>query len=204
MITLYGHPISGNAHRVATFLSILGLEHTYEQVDLKAGAHKSPDYLSLNAMGQIPVLCDDDLVLRDSIAILVYLARRYDPTDRWLPADAQGQAKVQQWLSTAVNDLQSGPASLRAIKLFGAPLDFEGVKLKTENVLGKLFEPHLAKQHYLVGDEPTLADIACYSYIARVTDGDYNLDAYTAIQHWLARVEGIHGFAPMIKASDLA
>jgi len=88
MITLYGNPISGNSHRVNAFLD----------------EHKQPDYLALNPLGQVPVLTDGDLVLRDSSAILVYLARKYDKSNKWLPTDPDKQALVQQWLSNSVNE----------------------------------------------------------------------------------------------------
>lgn len=200
---LYGHPISGNSHRVKAFLSILGVDYEDVVVDLKGGAHKASDFLALNPPGQVPVLEDGDLVLRDSTAILVYLARKFDQSNTWLPADPIGQAQVQQWLSAPVNDVQNGPFVLRAIKLFGMPADHDAAKAKTENLFGNLFEPHLTNRSWLTGDAPTLADVACYSYIARVTEGDFSLEPYPAIRAWLERVENIEGFAPMIKVADL-
>lgn len=199
---LYGHPLSGNAHRVAALLSILGVDHENIMVNLPEGAHKQPDFLAMNPLGQVPVLVDGDLTLRDSTAILTYLARKFDATNTWLPTDAVGQAQVQEWLSTAVNEIMQGPFVVRAIKMFGMPADAQAVTAKTDALFTDLFEPHLTGRDWLVGDHATLADIACYSYIARVTDGDYSLEAYPAITAWLARVEGIKGFAPMVVGAD--
>jgi len=201
MITLYGHPISGNSHRVRTFLSILGLEYENIVVDLPSGAHKKPDYLELNPLGQVPVLTDGNLTLRDSSAILVYLARKYDPDNKWLPTDPDKQAIVQQWLSTSVNEINNGPFILRAIKLFGNNADHDAIRQKTEALFGNLFEPHLDKNQWLAGNTATVADIACYSYIARVTEGDFSLEPYPAIRQWLERIESIKGFAPMMHAN---
>ena len=53
MITLYGHPISGNSHRVANFLNILGLEYNDQIIDLSKGEHKTPEYLAKNPLGQV-------------------------------------------------------------------------------------------------------------------------------------------------------
>lgn len=199
----YGHPLSGNSHRVQTFLSILGIDHEYKVVDLLAGAHKQPEYLKLNPLGQVPVLVDGDVVLRDSSAILIYLAKKYDTANTWLPTDSAGAADVQQWLSTAVNEVQAGPFVLRLVKLLGAPMDYDAAKAKTDALFGELFEPHLKGNDWLSGGKPSIADLACYSYIARVTEGDYDLSAYPGIQAWLSRVEGIEGFAPMAHATDL-
>lgn len=199
---LYGHPLSGNAHRVSAILSILGVEHENIIVNLPAGEHKQPEFLAMNPLGQVPVLVDGDLTLRDSTAILTYLARTYDKTNRWLPTDPTGNAQVQEWLSTAVNEIMQGPFLVRAIKLFGVPADPDEARAKTDALLTNLFEPHLTGRNWLVGDQATLADIACYGYIARVTDGDYTLDAYPAITAWLARVEALDGFAPMVVGAD--
>lgn len=72
---LYHHPLSGHAHQARLFLSLLGVPHEAVEVDLKAGAHKRPEFLALNPFGQIPVLDDEGAVVSDSNAILVYLAR---------------------------------------------------------------------------------------------------------------------------------
>ena len=200
---LYGHPISANTHRVKALLTLLGCDFEDITVDLMARAHKAPDFLAMNPLGQVPVLVDGDVVLRDSSAIMIYIARRFDTENKWLPASAEGQARVQQWLSTAVNEIQNGPFLVRAIKLFGRPGDMEAAKAKTTALLSDLFEPHLSKQSWLVGDSATLADLACYGYIARVTEGGYDLSDYPKVQAWLARVEAIPGFPPMVHAADV-
>ncbi len=56
-------------------LSLLGLEHELVPVNLQVGEHKSSAFLKLNPLGQVPILLDgNDVVMRDSQAILVYLA----------------------------------------------------------------------------------------------------------------------------------
>ena len=57
---LYYHPLSGHAHRARLLLDLLGLKHELVEVDLMAGAHKTPEFLALNPFGQVPVLVDDD------------------------------------------------------------------------------------------------------------------------------------------------
>lgn len=203
MITFYGNPVSGNAHKVLNFLNILDIPFENRLVDVGAGEHKHVDFLALNPLGQIPVLTDGKLVLRDSSAILTYLAREYDSSKQWLPANAHQQALVQQWLSVSVNEIRHGPAMIRAIELFGMPDDNGPVIEKTDKLFNELFEPHLSGNEWLVGSAPTIADIACYSYIARVTDGDYNLEPFVAMRNWLFRVESINGFSPMLTGKEL-
>ncbi|MBY8977995.1 glutathione S-transferase family protein [Rhodobacteraceae bacterium NNCM2] len=200
---LYGHPLSGNSHRAQAMLEILGVEYEYVTVDLAARAHKAPEFLALNPLGQVPVLVDGDLTLRDSTAIMTYLAGRFDAENRWFPSDANRRAQVQEWLSVAVNEIMHGPFVVRAIKLFGSTADPATVAARTSALFDTLFEPHLTGRDWLVGDTATAADIACYSYIARVTEGGFDLAPYPAINVWLARVEGLEGFPPMTKVEEL-
>ena len=123
MMRLHRNAISGHCHRVELFLNILGVPYESVDVDLRAGGHKTPEFLAMNLFGQIPVLEDGGLVLPDSNAILVYLARKYDPSGRWLPNDPVGAARVQRWLSVAAGPLAYGPAAARRISLFKTPQD---------------------------------------------------------------------------------
>lgn len=200
---LYGHPLSGNTHRVQALLELLGADYEYVTVDLKTGAHKAPEFVAMNPLGQVPVLTDGDLVLRDSTAIMTYIAGKFDEAGQWFPKDVAKRAQVQEWLSTAVNEVQNGPFLVRAIKLFGVPADLETATAKTDALFKSLFEPHLSKNDWLVGDSATAADVACYAYVARVTEGGYDLSAYPAICAWIARVEAIEGLPNMVRIEDL-
>ncbi|MEN9868128.1 MAG: hypothetical protein RL748_3718, partial [Pseudomonadota bacterium] len=88
-VRLYTFPLSGHAHRVQLFLSLLNLPTELVQVDLSKGAQKLPDFLAINPLGQIPVLQDGEVVLSDSNAILVYLASKYAEPG-WMPVDPLG------------------------------------------------------------------------------------------------------------------
>lgn len=200
---LYSHPLSGNAHRVRALLELLSVDYENITVDLQSGSHKAPDFLALNPLGQVPVLVDGDLVLRDSIAIMTYVAGKYDTEGTWMPKDNVEHAKVREWLSTALNEIQHGPFVVRAIELVGFPGDKDAAIARTTALFDGLFEPHLTGRDWLVGDAPTAADLACYAYIARVTEGGFDLSKYAAISAWLARVEAIEGFPPMVKIEEL-
>lgn len=195
-IRLYRHPLSGHAHRVELFLSLLRLPFERVDVDLMRGAHKAPEFLAKNPFGQVPVIEDGDVTLADSNAILVYLATRYDASGRWLPRDPVGAARVQQWLSVAAGQLAYGPSAARRAVLLGAKLDYEHAKAITVDLLTVL-DGHLATRRFLAADEPTLADIALYAYTALAPEGGVSLDPYGHVRAWLARVESLPGFVPM-------
>jgi glutathione S-transferase len=113
-IKLYRHILSGHCHRVELMLSLLGIPVELIDVDLANRAHKQPAFLQLNTFGQVPVIDDDGVILADSNAILVYLAKRYAP-GKWLPEDPVSAANIQRWLSAAAGPLAFGAARARLI-----------------------------------------------------------------------------------------
>jgi len=200
-IKFYGFPLSGHAHRVELFLTLLGLPFESITVDLAKGAHKQPDFLALNGFGQVPVIQDGELTLCDSNAILVYLATRYG-SEGWLPRDAVGAARVQRWLSVAAGQLAFGPAVARLVMVFKAPYNHEDAKARA-HALFAVMERELGVRPYLAGAAATIADIANYTYIAHAPEGGVSLEAYPALRAWLARIEALPGFKGM-KRSPVA
>jgi glutathione S-transferase len=192
-IRLYRHPLSGHSHRVELFLALLRLPVEPIDIDLANAANKAPDFVARSPFGQIPVIEDGAVTLFDRNAILVYLAARYDPSGRWLPRDAQGAARVQQWLSVAAGQLAHGPAAARLVKVFGFKLDHERAK----EIAGRLFavlDRHLERRSFLTGDTPTIADVAIYSYTALAPEGEVPLEPYGNVLAWLARIEALPSF----------
>jgi len=198
-IKLYHHPLSGHAHRAELFLSILGLDYELIEVDLMTGAQKSSEFLKKNIFGQVPVIEDGNITLADSNAILVYLASQYDINHTWLPLEPAKAAEVQRFLSVASGPVANGPATARLINLFGAKLDHLKAIETANNVL-EILDTHLASQDWLVGDTPTIADIANYAYIAHAPEGGISLKTYPNIKLWLQRIEHYPGFVPMVSS----
>ena len=191
---IYHLPLSGHAHRAVLFASLLGLAPELVEVDLAAGEHRTPAFLALNPFGQVPVLEDDGVVVTDSNAILVYLAKKLGRTD-WLPEDPVGAAAVQRWLSVAAGELAYGPAAARLITVFGARLNAQEVIARAQVLLERL-DAHLANRDWLAADHPTIADVALYSYLAGAPEGNVDLTPYAAVRAFLQRVEALPGFVP--------
>ena len=193
-IRIHHFPLSGHAHRVELFASLAGIAHELVHVDLAAGEHKQDAFLALNPFGQVPVIEDGDTVLSDSNAILVYLARQYAP--QWLPQNPVQEAEVQKFLSIAAGPIAFGPAAARLVTVFGAGLDADTAKATAADIFAKL-NKHLEGRDFLVGDKPTIADVAIYSYTAHAPEGNVPLEAYPNILCLLANVEKLDGFVPM-------
>jgi glutathione S-transferase len=195
-IKLYRHALSGHSHRAQLLLSLLGVDAELVDVDLAAGEHKQAEFLAKNRFGQVPVLEDGSTVIADSNAILVYLAGKYDASNSWLPVDSVAAAEVQRFLSTAAGQVAFGPAAARLVNVFGAALDHKRAIEVAHNVLGVL-ESHLDGRDWLVGSNPTIADVANYAYIAHAPEGDVPLDNYPNVRAWLGRIVALPGFVPM-------
>ncbi|GAB2177977.1 glutathione S-transferase family protein [Dongia sp. agr-C8] len=195
-ITLYGFKLSGHSHRAELMLRLLGLPFTYQAIDLASGEQRGEAFRRLNPFATVPVIDDAGTVIGDSVAILVYLASRYDPDRTWLPADPVTAAEVQRWLSVAQGWLAFGPARARIVLKFGGQYDLAAAQTLAERLF-KILEAELEGRAFLVGDRATLADIALYSYTAVAPEGGIRLEPYPAIQAWLKRVEALPHFEGM-------
>ncbi|WP_426231648.1 glutathione S-transferase family protein [Pararhizobium sp. DWP3-4] len=196
---LYHHPLSGHAHRARLFISLLGIDAELIEVDLAARARKSPEFLKLNPFGQVPVLDDDGVIVADSNAILVYLAKKTGAED-WLPEDPKGAAAVQRWLSVAAGEIAYGPCAARLVTVFGARFDANEVIARAHTILGRI-EAELAGRQWIAADRPTIADVALYSYIARAPEGNVDRAAYSNVNAWLKRMEALPGFVAFQKTA---
>jgi glutathione S-transferase len=196
-LRLHRHRLSGHSHRAELMLALLGLPYELVDIDLVGRAHKGPDFLAMNAFGQIPVLKDGDVTLADSNAILVYLAGTYgDPS--WLPRSPLGAAAVQRWLSVAAGQLAHGPAAARLANVFGASPPAADLVARSHALLA-VVQGHLESgAPFLAADHPTIADVALYTYVAHAPEGGVSLADYPAVRAWLGRIEALPGFVPMV------
>ncbi|WLQ16301.1 glutathione S-transferase [Hahella aquimaris] len=195
-IKLYRNPMSGHCHRVELMLSFLNLPYETIDLDMANGAHKAPDYLKINPLGQVPTIDDNGFVMADSNAIITYLTQKYSDGYVWWPKEPEQAAEVQRWLSVAAGEIAQGPCAVRLVKVFGMKLDYDRAKSITESLFA-ILEPLLESRQYLAGDHITLADVAGYSYISHAPEGGVSLQPYPAIRAWLERIEAHPGFVGM-------
>ena len=197
---LYDFELSGNCYKVRLLLGMLGLDYERVAVDSSKGETRTAEFRTLNPRGQIPVLQDGDLRLWDSMAILVYLARRYGDPERpegpWLPSDAEGEARVMQWLALAENELLYGLARARSVRRFDRPFDLAACQAEGRAGL-EVLEDRLQDRHWLEGEGATIADIACYPYAALAEEAGVPLAPYPAVRAWLARLAALPAYQSM-------
>ena len=192
---LYDLELSGNSYKVRLFAALAKIELELVPVDFMGGEHKRPPLTNLNPWGELPILEDGKVILRDSQAILVYLAAQYGD-ENWLPRDATGLGEVMQWLSTSANELQNGPCAARLADKFGYAIDKANTLERAARIL-PLIEAHLAAHQWLALGRPTIADCAVMPYVALAPEGGIALEAYPNIRQWIARIKALPGFIPM-------
>jgi glutathione S-transferase len=200
-VKLYRHPISGHCHRVELMLALLDIPYETIDLNLAEGAHKDPEYLKISPFGQVPAIDDNGFTLSDSNAIITYLEKKYNDGYDWFPQEPTKFAEVQRWLSVAAGEIAYGPCAVRLVKVFGADLDWDVAKQKTD-ALFSVLEPLLSQRDYLASNNITLADVAGYSYVSHVPEGGVSLQPYPAIRAWLTRIEKHPNFIGMARSPE--
>jgi glutathione S-transferase len=192
---LYDLELSGNCYKVRLFAALANIPLEIVAVDFLGGEHKRSPLIDLNPWGEIPILTDGNMVLRDSHAILVYLAMKYGG-ETWWPKDAAGIAQVVQWLSTAANEVQNGPGAARLVDKFGYVIDKADTLKRSARIL-PLLDSHLSKHRWLAMERPTIADCAVMPYVALAPEGAVSLEPYPHIRQWIGQMKELPGFVPM-------
>ncbi len=185
MIELYT-ATTPNGRKVSIALEELGLAYTTHALNLKALAQKAPEFLAINPNGRIPAIVDDGFAVFESGAILLYLAEK---TGQLLPADVQGRSRVIQWLMWQMGGL--GPMQGQANVFFRYfPEKLQPAIDRYQNEVRRLFgvmDARLAEADYLAGAY-SIADIACYPWIAQADWSGVPLDPYPHLARWFATV----------------
>ncbi len=192
---LYNIPLSGNCHKIRLMLNFLSINYENHDLNLGASEQTSDAYIKINQFGQAPVLNDNGTIIRDSQAILVYLAKKYGG-EQWWPDDTHLLAQIMSWLSTTANEIQNGPARLRVHYKFGSQIDFNHAT-DTSNKVLSIINEHLSDRLWLVGNKPTIADIALYPYLALAHEGHIDMTPYKHIQAWRIRFESLPNYLAM-------
>lgn len=93
------------ALRVRWTLQELDVAFEAISVNLAVGEHRGPEFLRINPAGRLPVLIDGDMVLTESVAIVLYLGEKY-PDKKLIPPDLAPRAQMYRWLLFAATELE--------------------------------------------------------------------------------------------------
>ncbi|MGY5775122.1 glutathione S-transferase family protein [Rhizobium sp. LEGMi135b] len=197
---LYDYVLSPSCYKVRLMAAILGIKLEIRPVDFHPGAeHRGPELLALNPAGSIPILEDGDLVLTESSAMLAYLAANAAP--EWLGNGSPREtARMQQWLSFS-HRLTANLGGARLHEMLLRPGDIKALQAQGITALRELeaglFEQGERGMRFLAASRPTIADIACFPYVALAPDGGVSLDPYPSIRLWMRAIRSLPGFIEM-------
>lgn len=193
--TLYGTRLSGPTYKVALLLSLLGQRFDYVHVDLRTGKNKEPDYLAKNRFGQVPCLSDarHQMPICQSGLILDYVAGE---EGRFLPNDAVGKLRAREWIFWDFDRLVPNIYRPRSRKLGFRPADPATLQMYVNDAQAALtvLENELGKTTWLVGKDPSIADIDVYGVVRYAPEGDFDLSIYPNVSAWMVRMEKLPGF----------
>ncbi len=192
MPIVYGDPISGNCQKVRWVATYLGIAHEWREVDLLKGDTRRPEFLALNPDGRVPILVlDDGRALAESNAIIAYLAR----DSALVPEEPFARAKMLQWMFWEQYSHEPYIAVRRfQMRYLGRDADsLEPRLLDRGNAALALMEAHLRASPFIVGEGPSLADVALVAYTRLAPEGGFDLAAFPAVTAWIARAEAAIG-----------
>lgn len=181
MIKFYYHP-SPNPAKVALFLEESGLAYELVPVDTRKGEQHEPAFLKINPNAKTPALVDDDNIVFDSNAMLLYLAEK---TGKFLPADnLKARGEMLSWLMFVATGI--GPYSGQHVhfKHFAPePKDYAVTRYTYEAWRHwQILNDRLANQPYMLGNEYTLVDMAVWGW-ARAVPFILGDDAWEKLPH---------------------
>lgn len=199
MPTIYGMADSGNCYKPRLLMALTGQPFTHAETSWLDGGTDAPEFAAKNPNAKVPLLeTDDGRHLPESNAILVFLGEN----TRFLPADRFDRARMLSWMFFEQYSHEPNVAVRRSLLVYPAMAD-GGTPERLERTLAlgrkalAVMDHRLAAADWLVGDGPTLADIALYAYTHCAGDGGFDLAETMAVERWLLRIEALDGFRPM-------
>lgn len=196
---LHSAPMSGNSYKVRLLMGLLGTECEIVDYDTKGGETHAPEFLeNVNPDGKVPVLeLDDGTTLQESGAILFYLAE----DTPYLPEEKLGRAQVLRWMFFEQYSLLPYLSRPRLWRMWDVEItaqrktELNGLFEQGYRALG-VMERHLGGQKFLVGDRPTVADVALYAYPNLCPEGGYDLEGFPALRDWMVRISVLPAYVP--------
>lgn len=195
MIQLHCFGESGNSYKAALTLELAGLEWEPVFVDYFDGEMRSPEFRSLNPMGEVPVMVEGDLVLSQSGVIQDYISSK---TGKFGGRSAAERREILRWVFWDNNKMSSQAGPLRFMMNFVPP------ERRPEPVIAwlagrfrsalEVLESALRGRNWLVGEQPTIADLACCGYLFYTEPFHFDRADWPAIDAWLGRIAGLPGW----------
>ncbi len=162
-------------------------------VDFFNGATRTEEFRALNEMGEVPTLEAKDLTLTQTGVILDYLADAFEQFDA---SSVPEHREVLRWILFDNHKLTGNISTLRFLRQFTTQGENDVTAFlegRAKAALGVL-EKRVSQSDFVVGDEPTIADISLCGYLFWPDEIGFSWNDYPAIDAWLSRIQEIPGW----------
>jgi len=191
MIDLYTWA-TPNGRKISIFLEEVALPYEVIKVDISNGEQFTPEFLAINPNGKIPAIVDHDgpggtrLAIFESGAVLIYLAEK---TGKLLPSEPIARMTVIQWLMFQMGGLGPMLGQAHHFRRFAPErIPYAIERFETEAArLYAVLDRRLVAAEYLAGDY-SIADIACYPWVARCEWQGITLDDFPNVRRWFTAI----------------
>jgi glutathione S-transferase len=192
-LTIYGTARSRTA-RVLWMAKELGLDLEHVPLMMGDAALKQPPFLKINPAGRVPAIDDDGFVMAESLAINLYLARKYGDQASLAPASLEEEAKIWQWSSWAMTDLEVPLNLIHLHRNFFSPAKRDPKVAETAEAQVQrpltMLDAVLADSAYLLGERFTVADINVASVLSASRLSAISRAPFPHIADWAERCQG--------------
>ena len=195
VLTIYGTARSRTA-RVLWMAKELGLQFEHVPLAMGDAALKQPPYLKINPAGRVPAIDDDGFAMSESLAINLYLARKYGDrtTPSLAPASLEEEAKIWQWSLWAMTDLESPLNLIHLHRSFFPPEKRDSkiaatAEAQVQRPLAML-NSILANSAYLLGERFTVADLNVASVLSASRLSAISMTPFPHVADWAKRCQG--------------
>ncbi|XP_007520872.1 glutathione S-transferase theta-1-like [Erinaceus europaeus] len=179
-----------------------GIPFELRPVELARGEHLKPEFLKVNPLKKVPALRDGDFLLAESVAILLYLSRKFQTAAHWYPADLQARARVDEFLAWQHAAIQLPATNVYLCKTLlpyfsGQPVDtvkLERLISRLTATLQHLDQQVLAVRPFMATEQVSLADLMAFTELMQpIAAGCEVFRDWPRLTSWRARVEAVLG-----------
>lgn len=193
-LLLYGNRESGHSYKVRLALTLMQAPHEYRPVDLNLPRDRRPaDFRAVSKFGEVPVLVDRGQAYVQSDAILLHLAQR---EHKFYGRDALDHDQVREWLFWEANRIGISVPNLRFALRFVPDTKQDVLDWLRQRALADLgrLDGEFAQRRFLLGDFPTVADIACCGYLFWLDQAQLDPADWPHVARWLDDIRALPGW----------
>jgi glutathione S-transferase len=187
MLKIYGVARS-RAFRILWMAKELGLDYEHVKVDFASGEAREPGFLALNPNGQVPVIDDDGFILWESMAINLYLAKRYGAGGLY-PTRLEDEARAWQWSFWGMTEVERPVLTAMMNRaVYPEEKRDKAAADAAERALAqplKVLDGALGRSPNLLGEGFTVADLNVASILAWARPAQIDMSAFPKLAEWL-------------------